>query len=205
MHHFVTAIGTDSGKTIVSAILTEALQADYWKPIQCGAPRDTETVQSLVSNDISSFHQEGIFLQKPASPHDAAKAENRTVMITDVEKLYFNLQKTTIIEGAGGLLVPINDDEFIIDIPQRFDIPILLVANLYLGSINHTLLSINELQRRNLTVKGIVFNGASNPESERIILKHSGYRKLLHVLPEKEITKEVVRKYAQQLKENWNE
>lgn len=203
MHHFVTAIGTDSGKTIISAVLTEAFQADYWKPIQCGAPRDTETVQSLVSNTISTFHKEGIFLQKPASPHDAAKAESKTIMIADVEEAYFKLKKSTVIEGAGGLMVPINDDEFMIDIPQRFDIPIILVANLYLGSINHTLLSINELQRRNLTVKGIIFNGASHPESERIMLHHSGYKKLLHVFPEKEITKEVVCKYAEKLKANW--
>ena len=202
-HYFITAIDTDSGKTLVSAIVTEALKADYWKPIQCGPTRDTETVQSLVSNTSSAFHDEAVFLKKPASPHDAARAEGTEVRIVQLLPAFDQLSKQTVIEGAGGLMVPVNNDEFIADIPARFNIPVILVANLYLGSINHTLLSVNELQRRGQEVAGIIFNGEPNPESERIILHHSGYRKLLHILPEKEINREVVRHYADQLRANW--
>ena len=200
--YFVTAIGTDSGKTVVSAILTEALEADYWKPVQCGEPRDTDAVKNLISISEKKFHNEAYFLKKPASPHDAAKEENVEIEIDEIKKAHSTLNftnSTLIIEGAGGLMVPLNDNNFVVDIPEALNVPVILVANLYLGSINHTILSINELKRRNIEVAGIVFNGEPNPESERIILHHSGYRKLLHVLPEDKISQSVVRKYAEQL------
>lgn len=197
MNYFITAIGTDSGKTIASAILCEALKADYWKAIQCGEPRDTDSVKSLVSNSETKFYTEGYFFKKPASPHDAAKEEGVEI---DIKKIKIpSTSNNLIIEGAGGLLVPLNDFDFVIDIPQQLAIPIILVANLYLGSINHTLLTINELKRRQIEVAGIIFNGEPNPESERIILHHSGYKKLLHILPEVEISKDIVKKYATEL------
>jgi len=201
--YFITAIGTDSGKTLASAILVEALKANYWKPVQCGEPRDTDAVKDLISNTETQFHNEAYFLKKPASPHDAAKEENVEIRIDQIKNNHLTLNtenSTLIIEGAGGLLVPLNDNDFVIDIPQQLDVQVILVADLYLGSINHTLLTINELKRRRLKVAGIIFNGESNPESERIILHHSGYKKLLHILPEKEINKEVVKKYASLLK-----
>ena len=197
--YFITAIGTDSGKTFVSAILCEALKADYWKPIQCGEPRDTDAVKNLISNTETQFHKEAYFLKKPASPHDAAKEENVEIKIENIKEYHSTLNtqnSTIIIEGAGGLLVPLNDNDFVIDIPEQIGIPIILVANLYLGSINHTLLTINELKRRGVEVAGIVFNGESNPESERIILHHSEYKKLFTVLPEEEVGKEVILKYS---------
>ena len=201
-NYFITAIGTDSGKTVASAILCEALKADYWKPIQCGEPRDTDSVKSLISNGNTSFHNEEYFLKKPASPHDAANEEGVEININHIKKTYSELKinnSTLIIEGAGGLLVPLNDNDFLVDIPEQLNIPVILVCNLYLGSISHTLLSINELKRRKINVAGIIFNGESNLESERIILHHSEYKKLLHILPEKVITKEVVRRYAEKL------
>lgn len=198
--YFITAIGTDSGKTLASAIIVEALKADYWKPVQCGEPRDTDAVKGLVSNSETQFHAEAYFLKKPASPHDAAKEEGIEIDIKKFQTSYSKLPTSNlIIEGAGGLLVPLNDTDFVIDIPQQLNVPVILVANLYLGSINHTLLTINELKRRKIEVTGIIFNGEPNPESERIILHHSGYKKLLHILPEKEITKKVVKKYATEL------
>ena len=203
MNYFVTAIGTDSGKTLASSILCEALKTDYWKPVQCGEPRDTDAVKNLISNTDTQFHAEAYFLKKPASPHDAAKEEGVEIKLDQIKNRHSTLKtknSTLIIEGAGGVLVPLNDTDFVIDIPQQLDISVILVANLYLGSINHTLLSINELKRRNVKVAGIIFNGEPNLESERIILHHSGYKKLLHIMPEKEVNKEVVRRYAAEFK-----
>jgi dethiobiotin synthetase len=206
--YFITAIGTDSGKTFISAIFAEALQADYWKPIQSGLPRDTEQVATLISNSKTQFHQEAYLLTQPLSPHAASKIDGIDIEITKILK-----PKTAnhlIIEGAGGLLVPLNDTNFVIDIATYLEAEIILVANLYLGSINHTLLSIKELQRRekenNLKIKGIVFNNFSVSESigsEEIILKHCPYPCLLRVEKEEKIDKETVRKYADKLLENW--
>ncbi|WKK78295.2 dethiobiotin synthase [Marivirga salinae] len=200
MNYFITAIGTDSGKSLFSAIICEALEADYWKPIQAGYPRDTDYVGGLLSNLKSELIPEKYVLNTPASPHYAAEIDNIKLEVVD-----FDIPKTEndlIIEGAGGVLVPINNKEFVIDFPKHWNIPVILVANLYLGSINHTLLTINELKRRGVEVKGIVFNGPSNPSSEDIILKHSGYNCLLRIKEEKEINHAVVRKYAAELKKN---
>jgi dethiobiotin synthetase len=201
MNYFITAIGTDSGKSLFSSIICEALEADYWKPIQAGYPRDTDYVGGLLSNLKSDLIPEKYVLNTPASPHFAAELDKVKLEVED-----FAIPKTDnenlIIEGAGGVLVPINEKEFVIDFPQKWEIPVILVANLYLGSINHTLLSINELERRGVNVKGIVFNGQSNPASEDIILKHSGYSCLLRIKSEKVINHAVVRKYADELKKN---
>lgn len=194
--YFVTATGTDAGKTLVSAILCRALGADYWKPIQCGSPRDSDQISSLLGKE-QVIHPETYDLKMPASPHAASKAEGVEVVLEN-----FTLPKTEnslIIEGAGGLLVPLNDECFVIDLIQYLNVQVILVANLYLGSINHTLLSIEALKARNIHIEGIIFNGESNPESERIILKHSGLRVLLRIEPEPFVNSEVVNKYARLL------
>lgn len=203
MIYFVTAIGTDSGKTVVSAVLTEFLMADYWKPVQSGYPRDTETVQSLISNPISKFYSERYLLQTPASPHASAKIDNVQIKMSSFKPPVSN--RDLVVEGAGGVLVPLNDQDYVIDIAKQIRAEIILVSNLYLGNINHTLLTTTYLKSRNLPVRGIIFNGEPNPESERIILKRSGYRKLLHIKKEAEVTKETILKYAELLKKNWNE
>ena len=200
MNYFITAIGTDSGKSLFSAIICEALDADYWKPIQAGYPRDTDYVGGLLSNLKSELIPEKYVLNTPASPHYAAEIDNIKLEVVD-----FDIPKTDndlIIEGAGGILVPINKKEYVIDFAQQWEMPVILVANLYLGSINHTLLTVNELNRRGVKVKGIVFNGPSNPASEDIILQHSGYPCLLRIKEEKEINHAVIRKYAAELKKN---
>ncbi|HHP7242000.1 MAG TPA: dethiobiotin synthase [Cyclobacteriaceae bacterium] len=197
--YFVTAIGTDSGKTIVSSILVEALKADYWKPIQCGYPRDTETVQDLVLNKISTFHDERYLLKTPASPHFAAQEENISISKND-----FDLPLTDnhlVVEGAGGIMVPFNDHDYIIDIAFKLDLEIILVANLYLGSINHTLLSLKYLEDQQLNVKGLVFNGPTNPSSEAIILKKCKYPFLLKIDQQDAINQNVIIKYAKRLNE----
>lgn len=193
MNYFITGIDTDSGKTLVSAIVCEALKADYWKPIQAGLPKDADTVKSLISNNFTTIHPERYLLKMPASPHAAAKAENITIQLSDFEAPTTN---TLVIEGAGGCLVPINQRDFVIDLAVRFTAQVILVADLYLGSINHTLLTAQLLKQKSVSVLGIVFNGDSNPESESIILHHTGYKMLLHVNREKLITKNIIRSYA---------
>ncbi|HEV8514294.1 MAG TPA: dethiobiotin synthase [Cyclobacteriaceae bacterium] len=199
MNYFVTAIGTDCGKTFFSAILCEALKADYWKPIQAGLPRDAETVKSLLSNSVSKIQPETFILNTPASPHAAAKIDG-----VKIELENFKLPETKnnlVIEGAGGCLVPINDKDYVIALAEKFDVEIILVSNLYLGSINHTLLTAHYLTDQKLKVKGIVFNGTSNPESEAIILKHTGFPCLLRIEQESKVNKDVVVKYARLLNE----
>lgn len=202
MNYFVTGIDTDSGKTLVSAILCEALKSDYWKPVQAGLPKDSDTVASLVSNSNTIIHKESHFLNTPASPHASARIDEVEIKLND-----FVMPLTSrdlIIEGAGGCLVPLNDSDFVIDLASRFSAEVVLVADLYLGSINHTLLTINELNRRKLKIKGIIFNGEPNKESKNIILHHSRLNCLLNVEKEKTINKEVVKKYAQRLLNSWH-
>ena len=203
MKYFVTAIDTDSGKTIVSAILCEALGADYWKPVQAGLPRDLHTVQALVSNPHVNFHAETFLLNTPASPHASAKADGIKINF-DAFKLP-TTNHDLIIEGAGGCLVPLNEVAFVTDLISYFNATVILVADLYLGSINHTLLTVEALRSRKLPIKGIIFNGDPTPESERIILQHTSLECLLRIKREPVVDKEMIRTYAEKLKENWHE
>ncbi len=199
--YFVTAIGTDSGKTLVSAILTEMLKADYWKPIQAGYPRDTDTLKALVSNQSTIFHEEAYLLNTPASPHASAKIDGLTIDLNNIKLP--DTKKDLVIEGAGGCLVPLNDEDVVIDLVPHLNAQIILVSDLYLGSINHTLLTVNYLQKTGYIVKGIIFNGDENLESQRIILLKSGLKHLLHIKKEDHIDMEVVKKYAELLSKNW--
>ncbi len=203
--YFITAISTDSGKTVVSAILTNALQADYWKPIQAGLEEtDSNTIRKLLHSGHSIIHPEAYALKQAASPHSAAKNEGVEIVLAAIQLPDTN-GNDLIIEGAGGILVPLNDTDVVADLITQFDAEVILVSNQYLGSINHTLLTAQELKRRNIRVKGIVFNGLRNEESERIIIKHTGYKALLHISPEEKITKEVITAYAVKLFDNWYE
>lgn len=203
MNYFVTGINTGSGKTVVSAILCQALQADYWKPVQCGSDeRDLDRVKSLVNNGHSLFFDEAYCLKEPVSPHQAAHIENTAIALGDIE-LPDTGGNDLIIEGAGGVLVPLNDEDMIIDIAARFGAEVILVADLYLGSINHTLLTVNELKARGLTIKGIVFNGADNSYSREIIGRRTGLKTLLHLKQEPHINEAVITKYAIELFNNW--
>ncbi|AHM59586.1 dethiobiotin synthetase [Flammeovirgaceae bacterium 311] len=195
--YFVTAIGTDSGKTVVSAVLCSALGADYWKPIQSGAPADAETVRALCPGVV--VHPEAYRFSMPASPHAAASAEGKRI-VPELIQLPLT-SNSLVIEGAGGCLVPLNDQQFMIDLQPRFGAQLVLVANLYLGSINHTLLTWHLLQQRGYPVAGIIFNGLANPESERIILHHTGYRKLLHLQPHSTLTPSIIDHYATELRQ----
>jgi len=176
---FITGIGTDVGKTIVSAIVTEALQANYWKPIQAGfeTGTDAETVQKLTSLPKEKFHNEVYKLNMPASPHIAAREEGITISIDKIDKAYQLLPRPLVIEGAGGLLVPINNDEFVIDIIKKLKASVILVSRNYLGSINHSLLTAAICKQNNISVLGWIFNDQYlNYESE--IVEWSGYPKI---------------------------
>ncbi|MFO7256522.1 MAG: dethiobiotin synthase [Bacteroidota bacterium] len=196
MDFFVTAIDTDSGKTLVSAILCEALHADYWKPVQAGLPRDADVVKDLVTNKTTTIHPERYILQHAMSPHAAARLESITIRTADFTRP--STSRDLIIEGAGGCLVPLNDTEFVIDLVPKLNAEIILVADLYLGSINHTLLTVEALRTRGLNPLGIIFNGEPNTESERIICHHSGLKVLLHIGKEPVINRQMVKKYAEQ-------
>jgi dethiobiotin synthetase len=170
---FITGIGTGIGKTIISAVLVEKLQADYWKPVQSGDldNSDTMMVQSLVSNTKSVFHPETYRLTRPHSPHKSAAIDNVEITLNN-----FNIPKTEnqlIIEGAGGLMVPLNGQFLMIDLIKQLGASVVLVSQNYLGSINHTLLSINALRQHQIPVKGIIFNGTENKDSESYILAYS--------------------------------
>lgn len=199
MRYFVTAIGTDSGKTLVSAILTEALEADYWKPIQAGIPADSDAVKSLLSNGRSRILPEAVRLQMPASPHAAAEAEGRVLELQTI-KLPTAAREPLVIEGAGGALVPLNDKDSVIDLVPRFGASVILVSNHYLGSINHSLLTAALLRQRNIPVAGIVFNGEAMPGTEEIILQRTGYPCLLRIARHAAIDKALVKAYAEKLK-----
>lgn len=176
---FVTGIGTGVGKTVISAILTCGLNAIYWKPVQAGRDpeTDTETVRRLTEKPPHFFLPEHKILLAPESPHAAARKEGIELSLANL-----NLPDTgnhpLVVEGAGGILVPINDRETYGDLMKKWNIPVVLVSRFYLGSINHTLLSIEALLSRNIPIKGIVFNGEHNPESERVIAGMTGIRVL---------------------------
>jgi dethiobiotin synthetase len=178
---FVTGIGTGIGKTIVSAILVEKLKADYWKPIQSGDLDDSDTakVKSLVTNTTSVFHPEAYRLSQPFSPHKSAAIDGIAI---DPQKFALPVTNNTlIVEGAGGLMVPLNNNFLIIDLIRQLDAEVILVSQNYLGSINHTLLSIYALKQDHIPIKGIIFNGAGDIYSEEFILDHSGLKLLGHI------------------------
>lgn len=194
---FVTGIGTDVGKTIVAAILTEALQADYWKPLQCGSLEltDTDRVKRLVSSSSTVFHEEGYRLAMPASPHQAAKAEDKKIQLGKLTPP--ETENTLIIEGAGGVLVPYNyRGDTMVEIIKHCDAEVIIVASSYLGSINHTLLTLEYLKTQDVNILGVIFNGESNPESEQVILNKSKLTCLGRIAQEFEISKDIVKKYA---------
>jgi dethiobiotin synthetase len=170
---FVTGIGTGIGKTIVSAILVESLKADYWKPIQSGDLDNSDTikVKSLVSNTKSVFHPEAYRLTQPYSPHKSAALDGIEINTLGITTPITDNQ--LVIEGAGGLMVPLNNDFLMIDLIQQLDVEVVLVVKHYLGSINHTLLSLDALKSRKIPLKAVIFNGDPDQSSEEIITRYA--------------------------------
>ncbi|MFC0514486.1 dethiobiotin synthase [Mucilaginibacter angelicae] len=190
---FITGIDTGVGKTLVSAILTEKLNADYWKPIQSGDldSSDTLKVKSLISNKVTHFFAEAYALTQPFSPHKSAALDKVTI---DLENIV--LPKTDnqlVIEGAGGLMVPLNDNFLIIDLIKQLNARVILVTKHYLGSINHTLLSIHALKKYSIPVMGIIFNGDKDIYSKSYILEYSDVPDLGQIPEYKTINKKTVK------------
>lgn len=202
MSHFIVAgIGTEIGKTVASAVLVEALNADYWKPIQSGAleDSDTETVRRLISNPTTQFHPEAYRLTEPLSPHAAAEIDGVRIEMANIRLP--ETQNHLIVELAGGLMVPLNDQDLNIDWVVQSGLPVVLISRNYLGSINHTLLSIEACRSRRIPLLGIIFNGPTVPATETFILNYSSLPCLGRIGQEAMMTKEVVKKYADQLAE----
>lgn len=201
MKLFITGIGTDVGKTVVSAIITQALEADYWKPIQAGDlnQSDTHKIKAYISNSKTKFHGNSYSLNTPASPHLAAEIDGVTI---DIKKIIEpKTDNHLVIEGAGGLFVPLNDTETIVDLIQH-DYKVVVVSRHYLGSINHTLLSIEALQNRNISIAGIIFNGEENKATESIILSKTGVHFIGRLEQEPYIDSNVINEYADLWREN---
>lgn len=180
---FITGIGTGVGKTVVSAVLAQHFQAGYWKPIQSGdlAHSDSLEVGGLIDQHLT-IYRERFRLQLAVSPHQAAEAENLRIELSD-----FELPETDgplIVEGAGGLFVPINDENFVIDLIQQLQLPVVLVVRDYLGCINHTLLSVQALKAANIPAAYVVFNGIFNPAARAILIKHCPPAATIIELPE---------------------
>lgn len=169
----IVGIHTGIGKTIVSAAITELLEADYWKPIQAGVEeRDMLTVSGLISNGEGRVHPEAVLLKMPASPHTAAAAEGIEVDYANFK--WPDTDKLLVVETAGGVLSPVTDTQTVADMVKYFDLPVVLVSQNYLGSINHTLTAIEALKIRNIRIIGIVINGDPNESSENFIRQYSG-------------------------------
>lgn len=201
MNLFITGIGTNVGKTIASAVLTEAFEADYWKPIQSGTidGRDSETVRSLVSNVHTRIHPETYLLKEPLSPHFAAQLEGIEI---DFKFIMPPLTANTlIIEGAGGLLVPINDQQYVIDMAQKFHCEVVLVISNYLGCINHSLLSIDYLLKHNYQVNSLVLNGEFDPAVKNAIINYAPDCQIIEIATLKNLSKEEVRSAAKLVKQ----
>jgi dethiobiotin synthetase len=197
--YFITGIGTDVGKTIVSAILTEALKADYWKPVQSGVADGTDKglVSSLITNTTSVCHNESYSFQEPASPHLAASLENQKIKL---EQMHLpDTQNDLIIEGAGGILVPLNDSNYVIDLAQEFEADVILVCRNYLGCINHSLLSIDYLVKNNFPVKGLVLVGNFDKAVKLAITNYSELPVLAEIPEMSEISKETILNQAQKI------
>ena len=192
---FVTGIGTDVGKTVAAAIITEALKADYWKPIQAGDLNnsDTHKVKRLVSNAQSQFFDNAHALQTPMSPHAAAEIDQVQIQLNQINRP--NTSNHLVIEGAGGILVPVNNTENVIDLANEKD-HIVVVSRHYLGSINHTLLTLEYLKFKGFKHIHLLFNGDENPSTESIILKRFPLKVIGRINNEAEITPEVIQSYA---------
>ncbi|SUX48677.1 dethiobiotin synthase [Chryseobacterium indoltheticum] len=196
---FITGIGTEIGKTVCSAILTKYFKADYWKPIQSGDLHfsDSMKIKEWVSENVI-IHPERYRLKLAASPHQSALEEG--ILINSNDFKLPETQNNLIVEGAGGLIVPISDDEFIIDLIEKLNLPVALVVKNYLGCINHTLLSLMALEQKNIKLEYLILNGSFPADTERIICKNIQEETKIIRIPEIEsITKENIERITKQL------
>jgi len=201
MNYFITAIDTNVGKTVFSAILAKALDYPYWKPIQCGDLDQSDSMKIKEWTNVKVY-PEAFKLQQPMSPHEAARLSGVEVNLSDIDPPKAN---NLIIEGAGGIMVPLNySGEMVIEIANKANAEVILVIKNYLGSINHSLLSCEYLKLHEIPVKGLVVMGDTTPSSEEIIRKKSGLD-ILFKVPYGNLNTHFIADQAMILKEKWNE
>lgn len=187
---FVTGTNTDIGKTFVSGVLMAGLGAHYWKPIQSGSLESTDT-QWLSENtglDKNHFFEETYRFEHALSPHAAAKLENIEISLDKLGLPELAGSQTLIVEGAGGLMVPLNDELFMLDLIRKLNIPVVIVADSGLGTINHTMLTIEQLKRHDIEIFGVVMNGVRNRSNRQAIEKYGRVPVLAEVEPLKQIS-----------------
>ena len=190
----VAGIDTEVGKTVVSAIITSLFKGDYWKPIQSGeVDADSQVIAKLLPSG-HIIHPPAYSFKAPLSPHHAARLENQTI---DPDKIIPPVTNRPLIaEMAGGIFVPLSDTLLSIDLFKAWEAQWILVSKHYLGSINHTLLTIEALKIRQVQILGLVFNGEPNPDTENAILKFSNIPLLGRLFPEKTINLSTIQRYA---------
>lgn len=201
MKLFITGIGTDVGKTITAAIITQALEADYWKPIQAGDLKnsDSHKIERYISNNTTVIHENSYKLNTPASPHLAAELDGITIDVKQIKEP--KTKNHLVIEGAGGVLVPLNNTDCIIDLIKN-DYKVIVVSRHYLGSINHTLLTFEALKTRKIKVAGIIFSGDENKATEEIILSKTKAKRIGRIDNEPYFDQNVIQYYADLFREN---
>lgn len=196
--YFVTGIDTEIGKTVTSAVIVQALRADYWKPVQAGDLHLTDSHKIEKLTDCPCIHPEAFRLNTPMSPHAAAEIDKVQIELND-----FTIPQTDndlIIEGAGGLYVPLNERDCMIDLIEKSEVPVILTVKNYLGSINHTLLSIKALQQRNIAILGLVYSGEEVESTERIIQKMTGVPTLDRIEMMPEVNAAAIEKAAESMR-----
>ena len=193
--YVVTGIGTDVGKTVVSAIIAQALEADYWKPIQSGELENSDSHKiDRLTNDNVHILSERYRLTEPLSPHASAAIDGIHLQLSELTLPETN--RNLLVEGAGGLMVPINDTDLLIDVFKQWNLPVIIVSRHYVGSINHTILTIEALQNRGITIKGLVFVGDENKATESFILNHTNVPFLIRIPLATEVTTDFVQQQA---------
>ena len=197
---FVTGIGTDVGKTIASAILTEAIEADYWKPVQAGDldNSDTHKVRRYVSNQKTVFHPNSYALNTPMSPHGAAKIDGLDIKLDQISRP--KTKNHLVIEGAGGLLVPLNNEDTVMGLIQPKD-HVIVVSRHYLGSINHTLMTLKLLKNHGFNVS-LLYSGDKHDSTESIIETMTEIPVIGRIENEPYFDQNVIKEYAQRFKPN---
>ncbi len=194
---FITGTGTDVGKTLVAAIVTEALEADYWKPVQAGFSDGTDSlfVREMISNDKSKVHPELYKLRMPASPHLSAAAEQKEIKIKEIIAHLPKTKNRLVIEGAGGLMVPLNKNKLILNLIEELNAKVIIVSKNELGSINHSLLTAAVLKKEKVNVAGWIFTEEyKNYEDE--IAGWSGFPVIARVKHLPVISRETIKEQA---------
>lgn len=207
---FVTGTDTDVGKTAVTAALCLRWEADYWKPIQSGTPTDFDTVSALIGDSLVSgqtLYPSQFTLSQPLSPHEAARRDNVSLRLSDLNLPPRDNSRPLLIEGAGGVFVPINGHEnapkppeMVMDMATHFQIPAIVVTRSTLGTINHTLLTLEALRARGIAIFGLILNGTLTPHNAEALREFGGGVRILAELPKLDVLNaKTIHQLAEQL------